>query len=330
MNILVYGWYHQDNLGDELFMDAFRTLFPQLTFKFVNQICLSDVEAADAVFIGGGSFLGDVINVEDNITYEALKSKKILYIGIGTETEINIYHYELMRLAKLIAIRSPQHLEKALQINPNTIVIPDLVFCLDPSISVEPIDKSVLIIPNVNVVPQQSDPHWKHTAWEYFKSEFSQFLDELIIEGYTISFLSLCNNFCLDDSFTAAEIINHMMNRNTGYLLPKKNTLGDATEIISRYSAVITQRYHGIVLAEMLAIPCLSIVHHDKLKSLQSSSLSYYGITKDKLRNQFDQLLHTKVSQFLPIDRDMFVLLQQAVLDALGCDQRQQSADSIE
>lgn len=329
MKILVHGWYHQDNLGDDLFIEAFQALFPQFEFKFSNQITLYDVQQADAVFIGGGSFLNEVPNVESNETYQALREKKLFYLGVGTETDINVFHHDLMSRAQLIATRSPHFLDKVKKINPKTIAVPDLVYYLQPTKTIEQTDRSVLIIPNISVVPHHSDPQWKHAAWNYFKSEFVQFLDGLVGDNYTIGFLPLCTNFRLDDSMAAAEIVSHMVHRSNTYLLPKKNTLSAATETISRYNVVITQRYHGIVLAEMLGSPCLSIYHHDKLKNSQGPSLPFYGITKDKLRTQFDQLVHTKVSQFLPIDRDMFVQLQQAVLDALGCDQKQQSTDSI-
>lgn len=323
MNILVYGWYHHDNLGDDLFMSAFRNLFPQFSFKFVDQIFLSDLANADAVFIGGGSFLGENIKVSNDETYEALKHKKIFYIGVGAETEINIFHYELMKLAKLIAIRSPEHLDKVLEINHNTIVIPDLVYCLQPTFSTQIIPKSVLIIPNISVVPQWNEPHWKHAAWEYFKTEFCQFLDEIVADGYIINFLPFCNNYYLDDNLAASEIIARMTLRDSRSLLQKKDVLSSATDTISQYGCVITQRYHGIILSHMVGVPCLSIVHHDKLKNSPGLTLPFYRINKRELKKQFDQLVHTKVSQFLPIDRDSFVQLQRWVENALCSDQKQ-------
>lgn len=320
MNILIYGWYHHHNLGDNLFMEVFKALFPNFNFKFVNQITSADLVNIDAVFFGGGSFLGELIDISDHETFELLKQQKIFYIGVGAETDINIHHLELMKRAELIALRSTTNLNKVLELNPKTIVIPDLVYYLQPTKSTEQLSKSVLILPNIAVVPQWNDPHWKHAAWQYFKTEFAQFLDNLLSDGYSINFLPLCTDFCLDDNMAATEIINHMIWRNHGYLLPQENTITSATKTISRYDIVITQRYHGIVLAEMVNVPCLPIYHHDKLKHPQG--LSFYGLTKDKLREQFDYLFHTKVSQFLPIARDMFVPLQWRVENALCCHQK--------
>ena len=70
--ILVYGFYFKGNLGDDLFVDAFKALFPAFNFTFVDQISISDLQDVDAVFIGGGSFLGDPINIADDATWDAL------------------------------------------------------------------------------------------------------------------------------------------------------------------------------------------------------------------------------------------------------------------
>jgi polysaccharide pyruvyl transferase WcaK-like protein len=317
MNILVYGWYHHNNVGDDLFMDAFRALFPNFNFSFVNQITPYNLQGIDAVFIGGGSLLGEVICVSDDVAWELLKQQRIFYIGIGAETAINVFHAELMAKAELIAIRSSVGLDRVMDINPNTIVINDLVHYLQPTKAIETISKSVLILPNISVVPTWNEPHWKHAAWDYFKTEFAQFLDHLVNEGYSLGFLPLCTDFALDDNMAAAEIVSRMVYRDHGYFLPKENTLTSITETISRYNVIITQRYHGMVLAEMVKVPNLSIVHHNKLKRTQGLELSFYGITKDKIKEQFDQLIHAKVTQFLPIDRDMFTQLQRSVEHAL-------------
>lgn len=317
MNVLVYGWYHHQNLGDDLFMDAFKALFPNFNFNFVNQITSYNLQGIDAVFIGGGSLLGEVISVSDNETYDLLKQQRIFYIGVGAETDINVFHAELMARAELIALRSAVGLDKVLEINTNTIIINDLVYYLQPTKTIEPLIKSVLVLPNISVVPNWNEPHWKHVAWEYFKTEFAQFLDNLINEGYLLNFLPLCTDSSLDDNLATAEIISRMVSRNHRYFLPKENTFSSITETMSRYSLIITQRYHGIVLAEMVNVPCLSIVHHNKLKRSQGHELSFYGITKDKIKEQFDQLIHAEMTQFLPIDRDMFIQLHRRVMNAL-------------
>src|ERR1019366_2724378 len=55
--ILVLGFYGKQNAGDNLFIDAFKFLFPEQCFKFVDCINHNDLLNTSTVFIGGGSFL---------------------------------------------------------------------------------------------------------------------------------------------------------------------------------------------------------------------------------------------------------------------------------
>ena len=250
--------------------------------------------------------------------------KKVFYLGVGAETNIHPIHRQMMAGAELIATRTPEHLEKLREINPNVMAVPDLVTFLRGSTSPRKIDRSVLVIPNVTVVPSWKDPQWMHSAWNYFKSEFSQFLDGLVDKEYQkVSFLPLCVNLQLDDRAISYELINATANRYFFQIHPKPHSLRDATELMSEYDVIITQRYHGIVLASMVGLKNFSIYHHDKLKHPQGHELSYYGITKSALQNQLEKQRNEKVSPILPIDRNIMRELTQKVDDALCRSQKQ-------
>lgn len=315
-NILVYGWYFHGNLGDDLFIDAFKQLFPNYNFIFRNTLTLKDLYNVDAVFIGGGSLLENRLDTDDE-TFCELQKHKILYIGVGTETNIHSQHQLLMRRAQLIAIRSPSSINKITSLNSSVIVIPDLVHCLPPCQSSFKMKHSVLIIPNISLVPKWNDAHWKHVSWDYFKTEFAQFLDQLVNTGHTINFLPMCSSDELDDNNAACEIINKMTRRSNAYLLTRRNNYKAATECISQYEVVISQRYHGIVLANMTQVPCLIIHHHDKLKNMLGSSVPYYGLSKSILMNSLIETINSKIDLNLPIDRNMFTELIRKVNDAL-------------
>lgn len=319
--ILVYGWYGQGNVGDELFKEAFRHLFPEYQFIFSDRITKDLLKETSAVFIGGGSFLFAPLKIESD-ALELLKTKKLFYIGVGSETDIHTNHLELMKIAKLIAVRSSVNLDNIISVNQNTLVIPDIVYSLQSSIQKNyPRDKSVLIMANTAVVPNWSDPHWKHAAWNYFKSEFAQFLDILVDSKYSINFFAMCQNKKTDDHYAAIEIINYMKNKNTKLLW--NNSLGDIgeiTNILSQYSVIITQRFHGIVLAEMIKTPYISLYHHDKLKNCSPSNgafLSYYGISKAQLLSNFNDA-QNKLSAFIPIEANIFEVLRESVIGLIN------------
>lgn len=290
MNILVYGWYYSGNIGDDLFCKAFTKLFPTHSFCYTKDITKDNLEGIDAVFFGGGSFLDG----EPSISFEAseiIKQKKIFYIGVGTETSIHPIHKSLMQRAKLIASRS-SNIEKFKEINSNCIFIPDLVYSLKEDKKELPtIPKSIIVLPNIELVSKWSDPYWKNISWEYFKVQFAQFLDERVEDGYTLDFLSMCSNPTMNDNWAATEIINKMKNRKSKYhLFNLKANFESITHLLSQYSMIISQRFHGVVLAEILDKPYIAIHHHDKIKNCypgRGNFIPYYEISKHKIAENF-------------------------------------------
>lgn len=314
--VLVYGWYHQKNLGDDLFIKAFQTLFPEFDFKFVNFIAKDDLENVSAVFFGGGSF----IDQPPQISKEALVSlrkKKIFYLGIGSETDIHPTHQALLEQAEMIVTRSPAYLNKLREINPHSLFLPDLVYSLRPKKKSIPDPKSVLVMLNISVVPHWNDPQWKHAAWNYFKSELSQFLDGLIEKKYKIQFASLCLNDKLHDHGAAYEIINSMKYRDASSIITLSDDIEEINECISSFGSVITQRFHGIVLSEIARVPYISIYHHDKLRAPspgEGQNISYYGLTKASLFESFNQLSKMKFSTEYPVSLDAFENFRKTII----------------
>jgi polysaccharide pyruvyl transferase WcaK-like protein len=320
-NILVYGWYSHGNAGDELFKDAFHNLFPELKFTFTDKITSDNLKNAEAVFIGGGSFLNFPLVIENGLLSK-LKEKPLFYLGVGSETEIHPVHQDLIKVSKLINIRNSINLKSIKQINDNVICSPDLVYSLLNQVEKsEKINKSILILPNLAVTPQNKDPYWKHSSWNYFKSEFSQFLDFLLEKNYKIDFLPFCFNNETNDQLAAAEIVNHMNNRKINAILPPAYGIKDLSRIMSQYDLIVTQRYHGVVVSEMINVPYISIYHHDKLKPTPENVglfVSYYGLSKNILIDNFNYIINDKFTSTLSIERNIFEDLRKKVLQILS------------
>lgn len=321
MKVLVYGWYNQGNIGDNLFVEAFHYLFPNFQFVFSETITADLLSSVDVVFLGGGSFLVDPPRATED-ALQLLKEKKIFYLGVGTETNIHPIHIELIKRAQLIATRSIDRVRFLSSLNDRVRFIPDLVYALQSEVQLStPIPRSVLIIPNIAVVPQRTDPHWKHVAWNYFKSEFTQFLDWLIDNNYHPHFFSMCNNMEMDDGWASTELICHMTNRSQDWFLKQQiSSLKEVTALISQYETIITQRFHGIVLAEMTRVPYITIYHHDKLKLSspdEGKLLSYYNSSKISFIEAFSQARHMNYSRVLPIETDTFKALVKEVISLI-------------
>lgn len=314
MKILVYGYYNKSNLGDDLFVDAFRNLFPNYQFTFTDNIKINQLDV-DAVFFGGGSFLAETLKASNEV-FQELKKRKLFYIGVGSETALDPRHQELISLAKLVAVRTEQNLDNIKKLTTNWMVIPDLVYSLQGKLSEDKLSKTILVVPNILVVPKWNDPHWKHAAWEYFKIEFVQAMDALIGDGYYFDFLPFCQNSYLNDSYAAAELLARSATVTPKQLLDKPKDFQEAIEVMSQYSLVVTQRFHGKILSDIAGVPSLTIYHHDKLKGVNSDTLSYYGITKTGLLSSIKNIVSNSNS-VLPIDRDIFRELNRRVDNAL-------------
>lgn len=319
-NVLVYGWYNHNNIGDDLFCEAFKTIFPNINFSFSDNLNINNIKDASAIFIGGGSFLGNSINIS-NECLNIIKTKKIFYVGVGAETDIHPTHQNLIRLAKLIALRSPVGIEKIQELNEHVIVIPDIVYSLKPGKLNNRKNKSVLVLPNIHAIPQNIDAHWKHISWEHFKFEFSQFLDYLIDDGYMVNFFSMCTHKLHNDDWAAHEIISNMKNRDGNNLIKSNSSdIKDVCKLFSKYETIITQRFHGIILSEITRTPYLSIFHHDKLKTSSLNEgifTSMYAISKRVLIDQFYLTNQIKLSPTMAIESDMFKNLEVKIISTL-------------
>lgn len=282
---LVYGWYGRGNAGDELMKQALVGMFCTrgLELSFVDKIDAFSLRHVDAVIFGGGSILYGAPNVTPE-ALQVLASGKVpvFYVGVGIETEINHVHKQLMSVARVIAARERD--------------IPDLVFSLPVNSDDRVVEqRGLLVIPNVEVVPTWEDAHWKHVAWEHYKNEFAQALDQLVDGGLNVSFMLMCSNMQMEDVWATSELIARMKRR------PKDRRIymGSGAEIMTvmrSHRAVVTQRYHGIILAEAAGVPYVSIDHHDKLKNAQPSRcthLSYHGVTKASLVSSIENALNS-------------------------------------
>lgn len=311
--VLVYGWYHQQNFGDDLFIDSFKEIFPELDFTFTNHITNEQLDAHEVVFIGGGSLLNQDIQVED---FWKLESKKIFYIGVGAETNISLFHKALMKVASGIFIRS-NDLAKVKEINANSYIINDLVYSLKNKVVFSSkIEKQLLFIPNICVVPKWSNPYWQHTAWNHFKVEMAQTLDSFITNEYKVSCFPMCINSQLNDVAAMMEIMNTM---KYGHKVKIDSMITDMELVSNRYKNVefiLTQRYHGMILADLMKKPYVSIFHHDKLKQSNCRSIPYYGFYKDACFKEINESLIKNLPS-LPIGEDISVF-KPMILKSIG------------
>jgi polysaccharide pyruvyl transferase WcaK-like protein len=179
-------------------------------------------------------------------------------------------------------------------LNKKVKVIKDLAYLLYKDIKVEKNKNSVLIIPNSHIVPQYDSLIWQNSSWNYFKSEFSQFTDYLFENNYIVNYFPMSSNYKHMDIYAAAEIIN--CSKHKEYLIKDKtNSFIETAKLFSSYDLIISQRYHGSIIADMYDIPSITISHHIKLNF--PNYIDYYGINKNILIKSFNERINNLIKQ---------------------------------
>lgn len=297
--VLVYGWYGRRNVGDELMKLALDQMLRmhRLEPKFVESINEFDVEASSGVIFGGGSILQDMPNISPNACTMLFGDdhwkplRPVFYLGVGGETEIHEFHQAGIDMSPVVAFRE--------------LDTPDLAYWhaddIEPSTRKR---EGVLIVPNVEVLPRHDDPHWMHASWEHFKNEFAQVLDCLVDRNQKLAFLAMCDAPKKNDIWAVHELIGRMKHRDSFRIYrPDPNLPLDVVRLMQSYELVVTQRYHGIILAEMAGVPYVSISHHNKLKLThphRCPDVSYYGVQKDPLIDTFDSAMAMHIDPYRP------------------------------
>lgn len=311
--LLVYGWYGRSNSGDELMKHALEQLFEPrgVHLKFVDELKVNDVSGSSGVLFGGGSILWAAPHAQPGaLRLLQSGSRPAFYVGVGGETTHHPVHSQLMSGSSVVVFRDRD--------------MPDLAYSLQPPTvdKSNPVRDEILFIPNIEVVPTYADPHWMHLSWARFKDEIAQTLD-LIIDTYGIhpTFLLMCHNDRMDDAWPAYEIIASLKRRPP---VPKLVRAPTDTitlfNLVNGYRTVVTQRYHGIILAEMLGVPYVSIDHHDKLKGAtptRGTHVPYHGIIKRTVVDAIVSAITQHTMSPFTVPRDTYSQIAENVVSAI-------------
>lgn len=303
--VLVFGWYDRGNCGDELMKAAMKAAFePQgLTLRFVDRI--DDLNGVSGVIFGGGSILLDAPDVTPQ-AYAILLSGSVpvFYVGVGLETDVHPRHQALLSVARKIVTRSQERPDGWTH---ETVVSYDIVYSLASQMQKVPAiakRNSVLVVPNIELIPTYDRPHWMHIGWERFKDEMAQVLDELIVrEDVMPEFMLMCLNPHQDDAWAMNEIVARMTKRSTQFRVHRVSAADDIVSLMCQFRAVITQRFHGIVLAEIAGVPYVSLCHHDKLRYAhphRGESLEFHGATKKQVLSAVQRSLAAELQPYVP------------------------------
>lgn len=263
-NVLVFGWYGHQNIGDEAFKDSFRYLFPEYKLKFVDQIP-KNLDGYDALMIGGGSFL------DQSIKNLADVQIPMAFVGIGLDG-VHPDNQPALDRAKIIVTRNKAKGRPKARYNH----IADLVFAQTVPARQKPDIITVMV--NNHFSPSPNAPEWKSRSWDWFCVEFAQTCDRLIAQHQCpVWFLPMCTLPIVDDRRAAAYIIDRMVYKAWAMHIQEPMSRDQIVAAIGRSHMLISQRFHGLVFSAMSGVPFVAINGHSKIENL-TKLLKYEGI----------------------------------------------------
>lgn len=257
MNVLILGYYHRGNLGDDMFMEAFHSLFPyRLTFG--NPDDLKTIpENTDAVIVGSGDLFNKYFIPNVSKLLNGFQ-RPVFAVGVGVSYVSTIYQGYFDAFDQ-VWIRNPtdlRTLQKRIGVKAHTI--PDFGFSLN--------------IP----VPRIKQPHI-FTLGVFLADALHQEIDipgladsirtisQVAAEEYsTVRILLFAFNLSLAENDT-------VLNQKLGKALSDCNVtsiscrnVSDTLHEMSDLDFAIVMRYHAHVFCMLLNIPFVSIAQTPK------------------------------------------------------------------
>jgi polysaccharide pyruvyl transferase WcaK-like protein len=279
IKIAVYGYYGNNNIGDETFKICFRNLWPEIDFSLIKEIPQNINEAFHGIIFGAGDLLDQSIKNSNIIKIP------IYLIGIGYNN-IHETNKHLLQTANVIITRNQSPY----------LVASDICFSLPGETESKNGDsKIVSVFTNDFLTPRRNAQDWIKDSYNWYLTEFSSILDDLSKKGYTVRMIPMCCNPHVDDRKLAGTLISRMECRSSvQWILDPIKNYNQLKDLISESHSIISQRLHGGIFSYIAGVPCIMINHHDKMhqfsKSIElESSLNYYGFNKEIFFQHFDK-----------------------------------------
>lgn len=326
--ILVYGWYGHRNLGDELMRHALQSILgSEHQLIFVDVLREDQITKSDLLIIGGGSFLNLPLNVNTSRTKELLHhhEQRIVYVGVGAETDVHPDHIPLLARASYVNVRSEPSRNFS-YVRGEFYRSGDLTDTL-PNVQTPQSKqkKTLLYVPNSELLPDVDSKNWVRASWDYYRSEITQALDELVALGWHVTFVPICDDPRRRDEWAASEIQSFCRRRSDMESIRAEKILtmeyARLLDFFGEHELIVSQRYHGVLLANKSGCTSISIHHHDKLKNATgaSSYLNYYGFNKHVLLNAVENAKQeTERTNY--VDVSLISSIKKAIKEALNDD----------
>ncbi len=261
MNLLILGWYHHKNAGDDRIQEALVHWLDGHTLAFMpagRNLPLSLIRQYDGVIVGGGGLLTQADGLSKNLLEWRRKTKKtIALIGVSLESNDEQLKSQLIEFVKesaLVKFRDEGSC-KSLHLDIDNYYAPDLTFLKPFAWQSQPEKKEQIgfclrneaVFDNAKWKKAVENRNAHFVPWPFY-SEYESDQKQL---------RTLFPDTNIPDSFMPHLAENMRM--------------------------IVTGRFHGLLFAIQMGIPCLVVSSRNKVRRfVEQHGLEAYRIDEDQ------------------------------------------------
>jgi len=331
MNILIIGYYFKNNLGDDLFIDAFKKILPNFTLTFKNSDKIKDIinfNIYDSIIFGGGDLINDYFyNIIKNV--RSVYDKPIYGYGLGIPYRELIQRNYLNNFDNLF-VRNKEYLLDIQQVigSKYTHYQPDMVFKNFISYK-DDIDLNNRKTIGIFLACSLNVP--------IIIEKLYDILNNILKEtDYILHFICFDTGKSIDNNdYSINSLISDKLNLFNKRIINDKNRYSgnEMYDIIKTFRLCICSRFHSHILSTIAGIPFLGFHYANKTKLyVTENNYEYYcdientndckakDFDSDKFKILFDKLnnnLLTTRKKLLNITKENQYILDNNLLENL-------------
>lgn len=276
----IVGYYGHGNFGDELFLHAFRRVFPVneyrldllgksggLMRKYRDHRLDGIAENYDAIIVGGGDLLIPGYDVADQYFLDEFLEVPVFVHGVGVplwtgydETACNkLKKFLRAEAIRGICIRDQEGADwivKTIKPRVEPSCADDIVFSLMDTLGPRPERRGTVERIGIVVRGGQNKPDCK----------MQEFVHSLLDQGYALRFLMLGTGKELDFDMTAVEKLECLDSQQVEVTVRQSDV--DLLHAFDGVDAVYSMKFHGCIAALMRGIPTFALITTDKFNNL--------------------------------------------------------------
>lgn len=306
MNIIVFGWYNHDNIGDESYKLSFQSVWPNHKFTFGQVIHDDDENKYDLCIIGGG----------DVVRQRALRIVSTLKCPIIT-LSVTITNQSICSELKSVEhfyVRDEKSLQTLIDNGyTNATYIPDISIILEGdkvngkqlisnlflNNGLELYEKVYTVVINSHLLGDSQSKVRDKVIFDKMINDISELADST---NASFLFIPFSTRFPWDDRVTngLANSFTKFSDKNCVIFNPL--TITESIDIIAASDLLITSRFHGLIFGIGNQIPTITISFHDKIsgfcETIKQNYLDYYNMDFKQFKNQIREVtINTNINR---------------------------------